>query len=63
MIRIIDFVITKIERHTKDKDESELYRQILNLIDKYKYEKYKITTFRYYRYKTFSVDDIEDRSK
>lgn len=57
MIKILDFIITKIEIKTKDKDKKELYRKILNEIDSYKHKK-GTTTFRYYRYKTFKIDEV-----
>jgi len=58
MIKIIDFIITKIEPHIKDDIKTELIREILDSIDKYKKIRYDITTIRYYRMKTFKVDDI-----
>lgn len=58
MIKIVDFIITKIETHIKDNNKKELIREILDSIDKYKKIKYDITTIRYYRMKTFKVDDI-----
>ena len=56
--KIVDFIITKIEPHIKNDTKKELIREILDSIDKYKKIKYDITTIRYYRIKTFKVDDI-----
>ena len=57
-MKLLNFIITKIEHHTKDEIKKETLRNILNEIDKYNYIKYGITTFRYYRCKTFKIDEI-----
>ena len=67
MIKIITWIITKIEKKLSKKynclgkdltihSDLLLYRQLLNEIDKYNYQVKGITTFRHYRYKTFKVD-------
>ena len=61
MIKLLNFIITKIEKNTKDTEKRNLYRDILNLIDKYNFNVYHFVTIRYYRYFTFDVDDIDIR--
>lgn len=61
-MKLLDFIITKIEHHTKDEIKKETLRKILNEIDKYNNIKYGITTFRYYRYKTFEIDDTGENN-
>ena len=67
MLKIITWVITKIEHKLSKKYKCVskfetihadllLYRQLLNEIDKYNYQTKGITTIRHYRYKTFKVD-------
>lgn len=71
MIKIIEWILSKKEfnlskkenclwKTTTKNEELKLYRELLNLIDKYKYKTKEITTIRHYRYKTIKIDNIED---
>jgi hypothetical protein len=61
-MKILDFIITKIERHTKDEIKKETLRNILNEIDKYKKNKYGLITLRYYKYKVIEIDELKGGS-
>lgn len=68
MLKIITYVITKLEwrlskrekkKWNKDNpsDELQLYRDLLNFIDRYNEKTTGITTFRHYRYFKFKVEE------
>ncbi len=70
MLKIITFIITKLEQRLSKKENCLykketsnekiiLYRNLLNEIDKYNYKNKHISTIRHYRYKTFKVDKGE----
>lgn len=60
MIKILNFIITKLEKHTKDKIKKETYRNILSAIDEYLNRVKGIVNLRYYNAFTFDVDDVEE---
>ena len=71
IIKIINFIITKLEGKLSNKlgnygipqtldNKLRLYRNILNEIDKYNYNVNNISTFRHYRWKNFKVDKLEE---
>lgn len=62
LIKLLNFIITRIEPHSKGQ-EKELFRKILDGIDEYNHTKYSITTFRYYRTIEFKVEDIDYNDK
>ena len=73
MIKIINFIITKLEFRLSKKLGNQfipqtldyklrLYRNILNEIDNYNYKVKNISTFRHYRCKTFSIDKVGDNN-
>ena len=68
MLKIITFIITKLEKRLSKKEKClfksktdnkkiKLYRKLLNEIDTYNYEVKNISTFRHYRYVKFIIDD------
>lgn len=59
MIEILNFIITKLEKHTRDKNKRKTYRNILSAIDGYLNEVKGIVTIRDYNYFSFGVDDVE----
>lgn len=63
MIKILNFIITKLEKHTKDKIKKETYRNILSAIDEYLNKVKGIVIIRYYNAFTFNVDDVEKASE
>ena len=65
MLKIITYVITKLEWRLSQKekkiqnkynpsDKLQLYRDLLNFIDRYNEKTTGITTFRHYRFFTFN---------
>lgn len=60
MIKILNFIITKLEKYTKDKIKKETYRNILSAIDEYLNKAKGIITIRDYKAFTFDVDDVEE---
>ena len=74
MLKIVTFIITKLEtrlsrkekclnKKTTSNDKLNLYRTLLNEIDNYNYKTKNILTLRHYRYMTFDVDDLESKGE
>ena len=63
MIAILNFIITKLEKHTRDKKKRETYRKILSAIDQYMNEVKGMVVIRYYKYFSFNVDDLEQAAE
>lgn len=74
MLKIITWILTKKEKRLSKKQktlwskatinkELQLYRCLLDEIDKYNYEVKNITTLRHYRYKTFKIVDSVEKVK
>ena len=74
MIKIINWLITKNEKRLSKKEKClfkkevkneklKLYRTLLNEIDSYNFKTKNIIVLRHYRYKTFSVDDLESKGE
>ena len=59
MIKLLDWLITRLEKHTKDSAKRKTYRNILGSIDEYLNKVKEIVTIRYYSYFSFGVDDVE----
>ena len=74
MLKIVTFIITKLEirlskkekclnKKTTTNDKLNLYRTLLNEIDNYNYKAKNTLTLRHYRYMTFDVDDLESKGE
>lgn len=74
MLKIVTFIITKLETKLSKKekclnkkttlnDKLNLYRTLLNEIDSYNYKTKNILTLRHYRYMTFDVDNLENKGE
>lgn len=73
MLKIITFLITKAEWNLSRKEKKrcnknnpseklQLYRDLLNFIDRYNEKTTGITTLRHYRYFNFSIfDEVVER--
>ena len=71
MIKILDYIISKLEWKLSKKEDCtyynqtsnkklKLYRKLLNDIDEYRGRTEEIMILRHFRYSTFVIDGVEE---